>query len=162
MLARARSDDAILVTYGILRSALCCRANGKRLAAALRDRHVAGAERAGEVVPAQRLGVVARDADEALVEDVAKALGRLAAAAASGGDVGLHGPLAVTLLLERGSRLERAGACRCRAARRRRRAGDLRPGGSKLFLRGLGFSGELLGLQLVRSEALSLGVERRP
>src|SRR5947209_10567003 len=69
------------------------------LAAALLERHFA-AEHAGSVVPLERLGVIAGDADQALVVDVAETLGGFAVAAARRLRIGLDRFLAFALGFE--------------------------------------------------------------
>src|SRR5688572_27280357 len=78
------------------------------------------AENARGVVPLERFRVVARNAGEPFVVDLAQPLRRLAAAAAGGLDVDLDRVVALALLLERERLLEK----RVRAGRS---ASDLRP-----------------------------------
>src|SRR5207302_893083 len=85
-----------------------------RLQPVLGRRHVAGAEGAREVVPLERLGVVARHADQALVVDVAKPSGRVTAAAARGADVGLDRILPLAFAFERLRGDQRGCAARLR------------------------------------------------
>src|SRR4051812_1431463 len=144
-----------------------CGRSTPRALAALGHRHFF-AQHARGVVPLQRFGVVAGNAGEPLVVDLAQPLRRLATARTRGLRVELHRFLAPALAFERGRLLEQAFAGRGAAWRRRRRAGDLllRALGGELLRRGflrrhLRLRRGFLGGDAVGGEALALGLERR-